>query len=73
MFNDKCEPGTIAHGPGSLCFFGINILHAEDMTILINADYWIPALDGYPISRIRHKQTNEVLSVVKRGGIYVNQ
>lgn len=65
-FDARFELGTVAHGPGSLRFYGMNIVQNEDMTCSIDANDKLSALEPYPITRLRRRQTEEPLNSVEK-------
>lgn len=57
QFNHRFTLGTIAHGSGLLRFYALKLVQNDDFTISINGDDKLNALETFPISRPRRKQT----------------
>lgn len=56
MINAKFKLGTIIHGPGQIRFFGLNVQQFDDMSICVDADEKLHALETMPISRFCGKE-----------------
>lgn len=48
--------GTVVHGPGKIRYFGLNTLQHEVVSIVINGNDKLHALEDMPISRSRRKE-----------------
>ena len=57
--------GTIAFGPGSFLFNGLQIIQDTDFTIRIHGDSKLESLNCFPIDRRRRKQVLEKLNAVE--------
>ena len=62
---DNYELGTIAYGPGSFLFYGLQISQLEDFTISVHADDKLNAIECYPIDRNRRKQNDSILNSIE--------
>lgn len=58
--------GEIMHGPGQLRFFGLNIVQHEDFSCSIDGDEKLGKIEPYPLSRVRRRQSDEVLNAIER-------
>lgn len=63
--NQKFPLGTIAHGPGLLRFFGLNIRQNEDHSINVDCDDKLSAIAPYPLPLARRKAPDEPLNSIE--------
>lgn len=57
--------GTIIYGPGCFLYYGLQICQSSDFTISIHADDKLEQLQGYPITRYRRKQCDDLLNDIE--------
>lgn len=65
-FNSKFKLGEVVHGPGSLRFYGNNIIQEEHFSVSIHSDDKLQSLEPYPLSRTRRRQIDERMDNVEK-------
>ena len=65
-FNLHFKLGEVVHGPGTLRFFGMNIIQNEDYSISIHADDKLKQLEPFPISRSRRRQVDDKMNDIEK-------
>jgi len=63
----KYNVGTIVYGPGSFLFNGLNVTQDEDLSITVDADQKLQAIEPYPISRYRRKEIDKKANSIEIG------
>lgn len=53
------------HGPGTLSFYGLNVIQDGDFTVPIHEDDKLQALEAYPLWQTRYRQSDAPMSSFK--------
>lgn len=64
-FQNSFTLGTIAHGPGLLRFFGLNITQHEDYSLSIDGDDKLCSIATAPMTHVRQRDTTDPLSLAQ--------
>lgn len=65
-FDQTFRFGTVAHGPGKIRFFGMNIIQNEYFTCEINAGDKLEVLAPYPLNRLRRREIDSRLTAIEK-------
>ena len=65
-FNMRYKLGTVAHGPGRLRFYGMNIVQEDDFSSYIDADDKLASLETFPLTRLRRREVDSPLTTVEK-------
>ena len=65
-FNENFHLGTVNHGPGKLRSFGINPVQNKNFTIKTDANDKIEALQEYPLTRQRSKESEQEMNKIEK-------
>ena len=65
-FHQKFKLGEVVHGPGTLRFYGLNLIQDTDYSVSIHADDKLNAIEPYPISRTRRRQIDDQMNDIEK-------
>lgn len=54
--------GTLSHGPGTLRYFGLNILQYDDYSVSIDGNDKLDAIATLPITRVGRRELESLLN-----------